>query len=207
MAMFLPIEKQPGLIADLKSDPFVRHVLSSATCELYHRYGMFLAPLTAALTALKHCQFGGDEAGEPRGGRWKELRRKLRIRGKWRPGRAGAAVRKAKEEERFLKWLRVGKEPLRSPAGHDTSANIPPKEVVAVSQPERHEGLTDWIPWVVVACLGLLWRVLVSLRSGQTILQSTQTIRHAPAALVDSAPKRPVSGARQLKTRDPFYME
>ena len=75
-AMFLPIENQPGLIADLESDPFVGHALSSATCELYHRYGMFLAPLTAALTTLKHCQFGhccpvtvhdgGDEAGKPR---------------------------------------------------------------------------------------------------------------------------------------------
>ena len=79
VAMFLPIENQPGLIADLESDPFVGHALSSATCLLYHRYGMFLAPLTAALTTLKHCQFGhcwpigvyngGDEAGESRDGR------------------------------------------------------------------------------------------------------------------------------------------
>ena len=78
VAMFLSIENQPGLIADLVSDPFVGHALSCATCELYHRYGMFLAPLTAALTTLKHCQFGhccpvrvhdgGDEAGEPRDG-------------------------------------------------------------------------------------------------------------------------------------------
>ena len=78
VAMFLPIENLPGLIADLESDPFVGHALSSATCELYHRYGMLLAPLTAALTTLKHCQFGhccpvrvhdgGDEAGEPRDG-------------------------------------------------------------------------------------------------------------------------------------------
>ena len=58
--MFLPIppENQPGLIADLEGDPFVGHALSSATCELYHRYGMFLAPLTTALTTIKHCQFG-----------------------------------------------------------------------------------------------------------------------------------------------------
>ena len=119
-------------------------------------------------------------------------------------GRA-AAVRKAKEEERFLERLRSAKEPLRPHAGDDTSANIPPKEAVAVSQPERREGLTDWIPWVVVACLA--GGVLVSLRSAQTIFQSAKTIRHAPAAPVDSAPKRPVPGARQLKTRDPFYME
>ena len=81
-AMFLPIENQPGLIADLESDPFVGHAISSATCELHHSYGMFLAPLTAALTTLKHCQFGhccpvrihdgGDDVvkqqGEPRDG-------------------------------------------------------------------------------------------------------------------------------------------
>ena len=82
-AMFLPFENQPGLIADLEGDPFVGHTLSSATCELYNRYGMFLAPLTAALTTLKQCKFGhccpvkvhdgGDDAakqqGEPREGR------------------------------------------------------------------------------------------------------------------------------------------
>ena len=77
-AMFLPIENQPGLIADLESDPFVGLALSSTTWKLYHRYGMYLAPLTAALTTLKHCQFGhccpvgvydgGDEAGESRDG-------------------------------------------------------------------------------------------------------------------------------------------
>ena len=58
--MFLPIaaDNQPGLTADLDGGPFVGHELSSATCELYNRYGMFLAPLTAALTTIKHCQFG-----------------------------------------------------------------------------------------------------------------------------------------------------
>ena len=62
VSMFLPIppENQPGLNADLEGDPFVGHALSSATCELYHRYGMFLAQLTAALTAIKHCQFDID---------------------------------------------------------------------------------------------------------------------------------------------------
>ena len=77
VSMFLPIpdENQPGLIADHEGDPFVGHALSSATCELYHRYSMFLAPLTAALITIKYCQFGhrcpaikdGDQAdgGEP----------------------------------------------------------------------------------------------------------------------------------------------
>ena len=80
VSMFFPIpaENQPGLITDLEGDPFVGHALSSATCELYHRYGMFLAPLTTALTTIKHCQFGhrcpvaindGNQAagGEPAG--------------------------------------------------------------------------------------------------------------------------------------------
>ena len=57
-SMFFQIENQPALVADLEAAPFVGHALSSATCELYLRYGMFLAPLTAALTTMKHCQFG-----------------------------------------------------------------------------------------------------------------------------------------------------
>ena len=71
---FLPVENQPALVADLEADPFVGHALSSATCELYHRYGMFLAPLTAALTTMKHCQFGHqspqtiNDDGEPTDG-------------------------------------------------------------------------------------------------------------------------------------------
>ena len=58
-SMLLPIppENQPKLVTDLEADPFVEHALSSATCELYHLYGMYLAPLTAALTTARHCQF------------------------------------------------------------------------------------------------------------------------------------------------------
>ena len=68
-AMFLQIENQPRLIVDLESDLFVGHALSSATCELYHRYGMFLAQLTAALTTLKHCDIydGGDDVAKQQG--------------------------------------------------------------------------------------------------------------------------------------------
>ena len=58
-SMFLPIppENQPKLQADLEGDPFIGLALNSATCELYHRYGMYLAPLTAALTTARHCRF------------------------------------------------------------------------------------------------------------------------------------------------------
>ena len=77
-SILLPIENQPGFIADLEGDPFVGHAFSSATCELHHNFGTWLAPLTAMLTTMKHCQFGhrcpvrinndGEQAdsGEPR---------------------------------------------------------------------------------------------------------------------------------------------
>ena len=57
-SMLFPIENQSALVAELEADPFVGHAPSCATCELYHRYGIFLAPLTAAPTTVKHCQFG-----------------------------------------------------------------------------------------------------------------------------------------------------
>ena len=53
----LPPERQPALVADLEDDPFVSSALSTACCELYYRYGMYLAPLTAALTTVKHCDW------------------------------------------------------------------------------------------------------------------------------------------------------
>lgn len=59
-SMFLPIspENRQLLMADLESDPFVGHALNGTACELYYRYGKFLAPITAALTTAKYCQFG-----------------------------------------------------------------------------------------------------------------------------------------------------
>ena len=53
----IPPTSQPALMAELEADPFVSHAVSALACELYHRYGMFLAPLTAALTTARHCQF------------------------------------------------------------------------------------------------------------------------------------------------------
>ena len=87
--------------------------------------------------------------------------------------------------------------------GDGTSSNIPPKEAAAVSadkRPERREGLTNWTPWVVGACLA--GGALVFLRNAQT--RSPASFAAAP---VDSAPKQPAPGVKQLKTRDPFCME
>jgi len=44
MLLPLPPSRQPELVADLEQDPFVRSALQSACCELYYRYGMWLAP-------------------------------------------------------------------------------------------------------------------------------------------------------------------
>jgi hypothetical protein len=59
VSMFLPIppENHQNLVHNLESDLFVEHALNTTTCELYHRYGMFLAPLTAVLHTFNNCQF------------------------------------------------------------------------------------------------------------------------------------------------------
>ena len=47
-SMFLPIppEEQPELQSELEADPFVEHLVSSATYEMYHCFCMYLAPVT-----------------------------------------------------------------------------------------------------------------------------------------------------------------
>ena len=55
-SMFLPIENQMGLIADIEADSVVGHALGCVTCELFYRFGMYLAPLTAVITTAKHCK-------------------------------------------------------------------------------------------------------------------------------------------------------
>ena len=153
--MFLPIENQPRLIADLEGDPFVGHALSSTTCELYHRYGMFLAPLTAVLTTLKHYQFGhfgpvrvhdgGDEAGESSSGK-----------------SYGESKGSKKSGSRACRRCRLKGKARRttSRAASSSQGTISlPRHTCqyssdkAVSRPERHEGLTNWTPWIVGACL------------------------------------------------------
>ena len=123
----------------------------------------------------------------------KRVTEKVKDPKKVAAGRAGAAARKTKQEER-LEQLRVAKEPFRLPAA---PANIPspPEADQAVSQPERREGLTNWAPWVIGACL-----------AGGALVFLRQTTSPATGP-VDSAPKQPAPDAKQLKTRDPFYME
>ena len=53
----IPPASQNLLYTDLENDPFVGHALTSVTCELYHKYGMYLAPITTALTTARYCEF------------------------------------------------------------------------------------------------------------------------------------------------------
>ena len=59
VSMFLPIpsEEQGGLAADLENDAFLEHLLNSTMCILHHNFSAVIAPLTVALTTMKHCQF------------------------------------------------------------------------------------------------------------------------------------------------------
>ena len=62
----IPPENRLKLLLDLEEDPFVGHALTTVCCELYYRYGMYLAPLTAVMTTAKHCQVkdGGSHVYE-----------------------------------------------------------------------------------------------------------------------------------------------
>lgn len=62
----IPPCSQPVLVADLEQDPFVSSALQTACCELYYRYGMYLAPLTTALTTAKHCVWESTSTVEDR---------------------------------------------------------------------------------------------------------------------------------------------
>ena len=54
---FFNVINPPQLIQDLEEDPFINHALTNTCCELYYRYGMYLAPFTAMLTTVKHIDF------------------------------------------------------------------------------------------------------------------------------------------------------
>ncbi|CAC5366517.1 unnamed protein product [Mytilus coruscus] len=40
----------------LEEDPFINNALTNTCCELYYRYGMYLAPFTAILTTARHIE-------------------------------------------------------------------------------------------------------------------------------------------------------
>ena len=76
VSRYFNVSNPPKLIEDLEEDPFINHALTSDCCELYYKYGMYLAPFTAMLTTARHIDFntnknivdnknGKFESGEP----------------------------------------------------------------------------------------------------------------------------------------------
>ena len=47
----------PKLIKELNEDPYIDNALNTGCCELYYKFGMYLAPFTAALTTAKYIDF------------------------------------------------------------------------------------------------------------------------------------------------------
>ena len=60
VSKYFNIIEPPKLIQDLKEDPFINHALTSTCCELYYKYGMYLAPFTAMLTTARHIDLDSD---------------------------------------------------------------------------------------------------------------------------------------------------
>ena len=50
----LEISNQDALSEDLENDPFLNSALQRFTCELYHRFDSFLAPLSIGIIMSRH---------------------------------------------------------------------------------------------------------------------------------------------------------
>ena len=63
----LGISNQDSLSEDLESDPFLNSALQRFSCELYYRFGSFLAPLSVGLITSRHylseCNKNGRTSG------------------------------------------------------------------------------------------------------------------------------------------------
>ena len=53
----IPFDRQPLLASSIQADRFVSHAVTTAACELYYRFGYYMDPLTAAMTAIGFCRF------------------------------------------------------------------------------------------------------------------------------------------------------
>ena len=53
----LGIRNQEALSEDLENDPFLNSALQRFTCELYYRFGSFLAPLSVGIITSRHYLF------------------------------------------------------------------------------------------------------------------------------------------------------
>ena len=60
----LGIANQEALSEDLENDPFLNSALQRFTCELYYRFGLFLAPLSVRIIMSIHYSFEHNDNGE-----------------------------------------------------------------------------------------------------------------------------------------------
>lgn len=132
-------------------------------------------------------------------------------------GRAGAAARKAKQEQ-ILAELRRAKESLHSlavlePAAppelvRSEEASIPPaaRAAVIAKQQAESSGQPNWTPWIIGACLvgGALMFLFPRNMHANTQLSAVPTGQQVKSQ-ASMAAKR---GAQHLKVSpNPFYME
>ena len=65
----LGITNQKALSEDLENDPFLNSALQRFTCELYYRFGSFLAPLSVGIITNRHYLLSEhNKNGEPTSG-------------------------------------------------------------------------------------------------------------------------------------------
>ena len=60
----LGISNQDALSEDLENDPFLNSALKRFTCELYYRFGSFLAPLSIGIITSRHYLSERNKNGE-----------------------------------------------------------------------------------------------------------------------------------------------
>ena len=60
----LGIRNQEALSKDLENDPFLNSALQTFTCEMYYRFGSFLAPLSVGIITSRHYLSERNKNGE-----------------------------------------------------------------------------------------------------------------------------------------------
>ena len=60
----LGIRNQEALSEDLENNPFLNSALQRFTCELYYRFGSFLAPLNVGIITSRHYLSEHNKNGE-----------------------------------------------------------------------------------------------------------------------------------------------
>ena len=60
----LGISDQDALSEDLENDPFLNSALQRFTCELYYRFGSFVAPLSIRIIMSRHYLYECNKNGE-----------------------------------------------------------------------------------------------------------------------------------------------